>query len=281
MTPAISTPTTASQGAVSPPTPSPLVSTSVSTSAQAPTIWTPAGSGHPSILVIVRVANGAVLPLLRSGDQVIAGSTRGQTGAPVTASSPSFSQAIAALERVGSGQSLVKNLSLSSVDDLNSVKSSIPADIQYVTYSMEEGITPPTELNAAPTVVPQYASIVHSLGKRMVYIPTRVIFDKLQASNSLKTMLPSIDGIGYQAQRLFNIDPNLISHLQAKYQYVKSVNPSTLFMLQLWIGINGATTAQIRDAFNQLTNYMDVAIIGTSSDQASTLAVLSDLSWRK
>src|SRR5262249_10438332 len=118
--------------------------------AAAPLPTAPAvASRQPSVLVIDRVANGAVLPLLRSGDQVIAASIRDQNGPPVTASSPKFTQAVASLERVRSDQSLVKNLSLSSIDDLNSVKASIPADIQFVTYSMEAGITPQTEMNTA------------------------------------------------------------------------------------------------------------------------------------
>jgi hypothetical protein len=237
-------------------------------------------AGHPSVVVIARVANGAVLPLLRSGDQVIASSIRDQNGTPITTSSSRFTGAVASLESIGSGQGMIKNLSLSSIDDLNSVKTSIPSDIQYVTYSMEGGITPQSEIDAAMTVVPEFASIVHGLGKKMAWIPTHRIFDNLQADDSLKTMLPSIDEVGYQAQQLFNRDTSFYSEIQEKYQYVKSASPSTLFLLQLWIGINGATASQIRDAFDQLVNYMDVAIVGTSSDQTNTVAVLQELSWR-
>jgi hypothetical protein len=223
--PTVAMPTPATQGIVSTPAPQSATSTPIPASVAAASTSAGSGSRHPSVLDIVRVANGAVLPLLRSGDQVIASSTRDQSGTPITFSSTRFTRAAASLENVRSGQGLVKNLSLSSIDDLNNVKASIPSDVQYVTYSMEGGMTPQAEINAAVTVVPQFASNVHSLGKKMTFIPNHRLFDNLQTNNSLETMLPSFDQVSYQAQKLLNKVSNLYS-VQGIYQYLNSGNRS-------------------------------------------------------
>src|SRR5258708_24162164 len=109
-------------GGGNPPTPTPqLIPTATPI-----IIPTPTGgvilNGKPSLMVSGKVANGVVLPLLKSGDQVFAFSMRDLSGTPITASSTKFQQAVALLESISSSTGLVKNLVLSSIDDLNSVK---------------------------------------------------------------------------------------------------------------------------------------------------------------
>ncbi len=172
----------------------------------------------PTVLVSAKVANG-ITSLLKPGDMVFAFSMRDRNGSPVSTSSQKFQMALHVLSLV-QNTTIHKMIVLSTVDDLNAVKQSITADIDTVGYNTEGGITPQSEILNAQINVPQFASIVHSLGKKMMYAPSHDIFDMLQLRGDLGTILKSVDIVVYQGQNILPSEgqTQFVKNMQAKYQ---------------------------------------------------------------
>ncbi len=232
-----------------------------------------ASSSHPVIAVM---ANGASSFPLRSGDFVI-GSAGQQVGG--TTSQQGFQPAISSLEKVTT-PGVNKILGFSSINDLNADISSIPADINYIDYSTEQGTTPQAELNSLTSSVTQFASIVHSHGKKVVWAPQHKYFDSMQSAGTLASILTSVDMIQYQGQRLLTTESNFISDMQGKYSSAKTANPKIIFYLQLWVGTNGSTSEQIITGFNNLVGFYDIAGFGGGSS-TDIQTVIEGLNFRK
>ncbi len=233
----------------------------------------PNSNGTPAIAVMANAASS--LPL-RFGDYVIGSAGQQVNG---TTSSQAFQQAISSLERVTT-PGVNKVLGFSSISDLEADISSIPADINYIDYSTEQGTTPPSELDDLTSSVAKFAQIAHAHGKRMMWAPQHKYFDNLQSAGTLPRILTSVDLVQYQSQRLLTTDSNYNQDIQVKYTSAKAANPKVIFYLQLWVGTNGSTDQQIINGFNRLVGYFDVAGVGGGS-QADSSIVISGLNWRR
>ncbi|MDO8551300.1 MAG: hypothetical protein Q7S03_01290 [bacterium] len=218
---------------------------------------------------------------LKAGDFLAMPAVRQLADTPMTADNWKFKQAVAALNSVDENEiGVQKGILLSAVADVQNLINNIPPDVNWISYNMEPGMTPSSDLQDPVNSVRQFATVVHNSDRKFGFAPTRVIFDQYQGSQTLKDALLISDMALYQGQLLLPTmsEEEFIKTVKEKYNYVKSINPNTEFRLQLWLGRQ--TPDQMAKVFNRSVNYMDKAGIGTHSDLEGILQVLPQLKWR-
>lgn len=217
-----------------------------------------------------------LVSLLMAGDLLVASAARHFPNQLMTPTSPGFVAALDALAEVP--DQYEKVLILSSVEDAQNLLSYIPADIDTISYNLEGGMSPQSEMADPVGSAQAFAAVVHSSGRRMNFGPLRTTFDALQEQGRLPEVLGAVDGIVYQGQLLYESvgEREFIQTVKGKYNYVKA-NSDTRFQVQLWLGRQ--TPNEIVRAFNKLRFHMDVAAIGPAN-HSQVDDVLRGLIWR-
>lgn len=221
---------------------------------------------------------------LLAGDLLKMPAVRQSSDSAMTADHWKFQEAITALNSVDKNEiGVKKGIVLSAVDDVRNLIGNIPADVDWVSYNMEPGMTPPADFVDPAVSVKQFADVVHTSGRKMGFAPLRSYIDNNQGTQQMSDIINSVDAIAYQGQLLLPSigEDAFVQTVQQKYAYVKGVNSNVEFSLQLWLGRQ--TPQEIINAFNRLTNSMDNAGIGTHdiNKTSQVQEVLSGLSWRQ
>ncbi len=230
--------------------------------------------------------------LLMPGDSVGISATRNEADVPVDYSEngePSkFDQALVVMDTIDEEQiGISKGITFSAIDDVSALLSQLPDDIEWVSYNTEEGMTPAEELNNLPFYVQQFADLVHQSGRKAGWAPTLDDLSIMEMDGRLFSILPSLDSIGVQGQRLLMLcglhgetgNPQcfdegqpvgFVEEIERRMALFNEQAPDLLVRVQLWFGTN--TPQEAASAFELTQKYLDTAVFYANTSNGDSVA---------
>lgn len=213
---------------------------------------------------------------LVSGDRVYVTAIRSSPNTALT--STKFESAISTLNSIStSGKGVEKSLLFSSYTDMSNFINQVPSNVKWISYNTEGGMTPNSELNNLVNNINQFAGKVHQTGRKAAWGPTIGILDYYKNQGKLNQILPKIDLIGLQGQKILAQSGmnSLKSEVKSRSKLYKSYNSKLKFSLQLVVGYN--SQSEMVTAFTDLKSYIDYAVIFSTQGGSTVTGVIKKL----
>jgi hypothetical protein len=210
---------------------------------------------------------------LRAGDVMRESAIRSAPDQPMTAGDSKFKTAVAQL-MAANKPGLERELTLSAVADVRNLIGQVPAEIRWIDYNLEGGMSPSSEMGDKAAAVKAFAAIVHASGRKVAFGPTRSGWSDIQKQGQLAAVLAVVDSAAIQEQK----QTNYTADIKALYTLFRKTNPRVIVRMQLWLGQQ--TAVEMISGFTASQDYLDQANIGTHGDLAGVLTVLQGLGSR-
>jgi len=211
---------------------------------------------------------------VRAGDLMRATVIRNDKTAPMTTSSTKWVSRIGWLNAVTT-PGVHKALTFSSVDDVRALLPSVPKDVDYIEYNMERGMTPESDYADMARSVEAISKMVRASGRKFVFGPVRNTWTALEEKGEFAAVVKNCDAVAVQMQRVWQANPTveaLQTEVRSLVKKFKSANPKVLVTIQLWLGRQ--TVPQMIDGFRAIEPDVDIAVIGTHSNEKGVLQVM-------
>jgi hypothetical protein len=212
----------------------------------------------------------SVKSYLRAGDTLRESVVRSAPDQPMTAKDKKFTTAIAQLEAANMA-GVEKELTFSSVADVRNLIKNVPADIKWIEYNLEGGMSPTSEMNDKAGAIKAFAAVVHASGRKVGFGPTRSGWNDITKKGQLNAVLNVIDRAAVQEQK----QSSPATDIKALAAAFNKANPNVKVRMQLWLGQQ--TTSQMISLFGASQSYIDQGNIGTHGDLSGTITVLKGL----
>ncbi len=214
---------------------------------------------------------------LRAGDMMRATVIRPNKNVPMTTNDAKWVSRIGWLNAV-TMPGVHKALTFSAVDDVKRLLPQVPADVDIIEYNMEGAMTPDADFADVPRTVAAFSQIVRASGRKFSFGPIRNAWSGLESKGQLTNVLSNCDYVAVQMQRGFQANPApaaLAAEVRSVVQKFKTANPKLTIDIQLWLGRQ--TVPQMVEGFRAIERDVDVAVLGTHSNDRGVLEVLKAL----
>lgn len=216
--------------------------------------------------------------LVRPGDTMRATVIRNDKDLPMTTMDAKWVSRIDWLNAVTT-PGVHKALTFSAVDDVRNLLPFVPADVDYIEYNMEGGMTPDSDYLDTAASVAAISEIVRASGRKLTFGPILYVWvTGLDNKAQFEAVVRNCDAVAVQMQKYFESNPT-IEALQAQVRPLvarfKAVNPNVVVTIQLWIGRQ--TVGEMVQGFRAIEPEVDVAVIGTHGDEAGVRRVMEIL----
>jgi hypothetical protein len=171
-----------------------------------------------------------------------------------------------------------KALTFSAVDDVRRLLQFVPADVDVIEYNLEGAMTPDSDYTNMPQSVATFSQIVRASGRTFGFGPIRNTWTALEKKGQFDAVLKNCDSVAVQMQRFFQSagsTSDLVAEVSPLVKKFRAANPNVKVNLQLWLGRQ--TVPQMIEGFRAMEPDLDVAVIGTHSNQNGVLQVLKAL----
>jgi hypothetical protein len=214
---------------------------------------------------------------VRAGDLMRATVIRNDRTKPMTTTDAKWVSRIGWLNAV-TKPGVHKALTFSSVEDVRSLLPSVPGDVNYIEYNMERGMTPESDFANMALSVETISKMVRASGRKFTFGPIHNTWNVLEKSGEFDAVVKNCDAVAVQMQRVWMASPT-IDALQAAVRPLvkkfKAANPRVQVSIQLWLGRQ--TVPQMIEGFRAIEPEVDIAVIGTHSNQNGVLQVMQAL----
>jgi len=139
-------------------------------------------------------------------------------------------------------------------------------------------MTPDSDYTNMPQSVAAFSKIVRASGRKFSFGPIRNTWTALEKRGQFDGVLKNCDAVGLQMQRFLESGWSaaaLLAEVRPLVQKFKTANPNVRVNIQLWLGRQ--TVPQMIEGFRALEPELDVAVLGTHSDEDGVLQVLKAL----